>query len=320
MRRALLPWLAMFGIALALGVTAIVVLNATAFGAGGFVRIYLDALARGDAESALGIAGVDVPEDVSEVLLRDDVLTGLGDIREVSDVETAGVHHVTVAWDSPEGAGETTFAVERVGTRFGLFPEWRFAETPIATLSLTVLHDERFTVNGVAAVSGIAANEPGAYAVLAPGSYLLGHDTEFLVAEPVPVVVASAAEPIVATVEVLAGDRFAEQVTAEVTAYLDDCVTQEVLFPSACPFGQSIANRVISTPRWTMVEYPELVVQPGTEFGTWEIPSADATAHLVVDVQSLFDGSVTTFDEDVPFDVHYIATIMNERELLIVAQ
>jgi hypothetical protein len=33
----------------------------------------------------------------------------------------------------------------------------------------------------------------------------------------------------------------------------------------------------------------------------WRIPPTEATAHIDVDVRSLFDGSVTEVSEDVPF-------------------
>jgi hypothetical protein len=44
-----------------------------------------------------------------------------------------------------------------------------------------------------------------------------------------------------------------------------------------------------------------------------------ATAHLVVDVQSLFDGSITTFDQDVPFSVQYEVIVMEDGDPLITA-
>ena len=73
---------------------------------------------------------------------------------------------------------------------------------------------------------------------------------------------------------------------------LDRCATQDVLFPTGCPFGQSVENRVVSTPKWSIVEYPTVQVEPGDDFDSWVVPSASGTAHLVVDVQSLFDGSI----------------------------
>ncbi len=321
MRRAILPWLAAFGVALAAGALTVVALNATLFGAGGFVQVYLDAVARGDASAAMGLPGVELPADgVSDVLLDDDALAGLSDIRQLSVVEQDGVHVVTFAWNSPGGRGQSTFQVERVGTRFGLFPEWGFAAPPVATLSVKVLHDQRFSVNDLAARTDEASSAPQQYAVLVPGSYRVGHDTRFLEADSITLLVGEVEVPVEATVDVEPRPDFVDQVAAEVRASLDSCVTQTVLFPTGCPIGRSFSNRIVSTPAWSMVEYPEIVLQPGVEFGTWQSVRDTGVAHLVVDVQSLFDGSITTFDEDVPFPVSYLVTIVSENELLILAQ
>lgn len=321
MRRAILPWLVAFGIAVAAGTVTIVALNATVFGAGGFVRVYLDAVARGDAASALELPGVGHPgEGVSDALLTDDALAGLREVRELADVNEDGVHRITVAWESPEGGGETTFRVERIGTRFGLFPEWGFAVSPLDTVSLTVLHDRRFMVNGMAADTGLVANTARDYSVLAPGSYRFTHDTEFLSADPVVILIDQGEGPVEATLDVQPTALFAERVSVEVAAHLDECATQTVLFPSGCPIGQAIPNRVVGAPVWSMVEYPAITLQPGVDFGTWQTVRVPATAHLVVDVQSLFDGSISTFDQDVPFQVSYLVSIVGEHQLRIEAQ
>ena len=321
MRRAILPWLAVFVVALAAGALTVVALNASVFGAGGFVRVYLDAIARGDAAAALGLPGVDLPAgEVSAALLTDDALAGLSDIRQLSESEQDGIHVVTVAWDSPGGSGQSTFRVERIGTRFGLFPEWGFVSPPTATVSLKVLHDQRFSVNDLETRTDETANAVRQYAVLVPGSYRIGHDTRFLEADSVTLLASDIDTPLEATVDVQPTPDFVDQVTTEVHASLDACVTQTVLFPTGCPIGRSFSNRIVSTPVWSMVEYPEIVLQPGVEFGTWQSVRDTGIAHLVVDEQSLFDGSITTFDDDVPFPVSYVVTIVSEHELLILAQ
>ena len=90
-----------------------------------------------------------------------------------------------------------------------------------------------------------------------------------------------------------------------------------MLFPTGCPFGQTIENRVVSDPVWTMVAFPEFEIVPGAEFGTWTTGRAPGTAHLVVDIQSLFDGTVSTFDQDVAFAVTYTATIDGDTLTLV---
>jgi hypothetical protein len=50
------------------------------------------------------------------------------------------------------------------------------------------------------------------------------------------------------------------------------------------------------------------------------MPRTSAAAHLVVEVRSLFDGTVSTFDEDVPFTASYLVAFLPGKELLITAQ
>jgi hypothetical protein len=307
--RRVLPWIVAFVLAIATGGGTIVALNATVFGPGDFVRVYLDALARGDAESALGLPGVDGAGG-DDLLLDDDVLTGLTGIRQLSDDALGdGRHRVVFEWTAPAGSGTTVFEVERVGTRLGLFPEWGFSVSPVARLTLDVLHDQRFSANGVEEDTG--RDEAGAveYAVLVPGSYVLGHDTLYLQADDVTVLADEVGAVLDATLDVQAGPAFASALDEEVRDHLTECTTQKVLFPTGCPFGQTITNRVVSDPLWTMVAFPEFEIVPGTEFGTWRAGPASGTAHLVVEVKSLFDGTVSTFDEDVIFEVTYIGRI-----------
>jgi hypothetical protein len=307
--RRVLPWLVALVLAAAAGGGTVAGLNATVFGPGDFVRVYLDALARGDAESALALPGVDAA-GADDLLLEDDVLTGLTGIRQLADDDLGGGRHrITFAWSAPAGEGTTAFEVERVGTRLGLFPEWGFAESPVATVELDVQHDPRFTANGVRHSTGRDASGAVAYAVLVPGSYVLGHSSTFLRASPVTVLADEVGAVLDAVVDVQAGPEFAATLRDEVHAHLDECATQQVLFPTGCPFGQTITNRVVSDPVWTIAAYPELKIAPGHVYGTWVAGPSPGTAHLVVDVKSLFDGSVSTFDEDVVFEVSYTTTI-----------
>ena len=157
MRRAILTWLAALVIAVLAGAGSIVVLNATVFGAGGFVSVYLNALARGDVSDALSLPGVDA-RGAGELLLQDGTLAGLSSIHQIRDDVHSGAHWITMGWTTPHGSGTTTFEVQRIGTRFGLFPEWGFAASPLATVALTVQNDARFTVNGVQEVSATPSN------------------------------------------------------------------------------------------------------------------------------------------------------------------
>jgi hypothetical protein len=308
MRRAILSWLTALVITALVGAGTVIALNATVFGAGGFVAVYLDALARGDVSDALSMPGVDA-RGADELLLQDGTLAGLSDIHQVSDEERAGAHWVTVAWTSPHGSGTTTFEVHRIGTRFGLFPQWGFAASPLATVSLSVTNDARFTVNGVQETAATHSDKAVDYAVLVPGSYTFGHSTALLSAAPHFVVADTVGQELSTIVQPEANARFIAAVTAEVHRQLDACATQTVLFPTGCSFGQSIQNRVSGAPEWTIEHYPTIRIAPGSDFGSWAIPSTPGTAHLKVGVTSLLDGSVSAFDQDVPFQLRAAITV-----------
>jgi hypothetical protein len=195
--------------------------------------------------------------------------------------------------------------VERIGTRFGLFPEWGFAISPVAVVSLAVEHDPRFTVNGFETSTGRQTSKASDYAVLVPGSYVFGHDSMFLRADRDTVLASTVGSTTDATVDVVANAEFHTELDAEVHKSLAACTTQHVLFPTGCPFGQRIDDRIVSDPLWTMKHYPTVSIDPSSAFGVWEVFDAPGTAHLKVDVESLFDGTVTTFDHDVPFHANY---------------
>ena len=110
--------------------------------------------------------------------------------------------------------------------------------------------------------------------------------------------------------------QFLSLVQQRVEEFLTDCATQEVLQPTGCPFGYLVDDRIDSTPKWSMTKQPTVDVKPdGAE---WTIPAAQAVAHIEVDVQSLFDGSISHVSEDVPFLVTGTITILPDGSATIV--
>lgn len=331
MRRTVITWSAVFALLFAGFAASVVALNADLYSANGFVRGYLSALERHDSASALEVPGVQTTNDAAHELLADDAMGDLADVRVIRDTANDdGTHTVAVEYaiSAPASAADpkpdattarSEFVVARDGTRLGLFPTWRFVTSPLNTVSITVLHDQDFEVNGLPVSADAEPDSPATYLVFAPGLYLIDHDSTYFTAAPVPLEVTAVGEIADAVVDVQANDDFVAEVQKHVTAYLTECTTQEVLMPTGCPFGKQLSNRVESAPKWTMAADPVVTIVPGEAPGTWTVPKTPATAHLVVDMKSLFDGTVTTFDEDVAFTVSYALTFEESQRLLITA-
>ena len=318
MRRSTVTWGLLAALVVVGAAILVAALNSTVYSASGFVSAYVGALQRQDAAGALELADVELAEGIDSSLLTRDAMTELDDVEIVGDATAPdGTHQVTVSYTVEGAAGTTTYSLERDGSHFGLFPRWSFAQSPLSTLFVSVLGDQRFTANGTELVT-TAAGEPSGYAVFAPGAYVLDHETHYLESDPVRVPVDRAGVNVPTAVTARANQTFVDEVGVQVRQILDDCTTQRVLQPTGCPFGETIRNRILDLPEWSMTSYPAVDLDPTDQIGVWTMPVTDGVAHLEVDIQSLFDGSVESLDQDVPFVAGYTVTILSTDELLVV--
>ena len=320
-RRLAIRWGVVFGALVLAFAGTVVTLNSTLYSAAGFVSSDLDALARHDVGGALAMPGVDHPAQAGSALLVPDALGPLASYTLVSD-ERAGNQHTLVFDIQFTGriSEEVEFWVEHTGQRLGVFSGWEFSRSPIGVLEATPLHAADFEVNGVPVTSAEGAGEPARFQVLTPGLYTLAHQSEFLHAEPATFLADSSMGATPAELNIQASPAFVAQVNEELATYLDDCATQQVLQPTDCPFGQPMSNRIDGLPEWSIVQYPDVTIAPSAKPGVWVVPPTPAAAHLKVPVRSLFDGTVSTFDEDVPFEVEYEITFPGDGGLLIKAR
>jgi hypothetical protein len=317
-RRGLTTWIVLAAVLVAAFIATVVTVNLTLYSAQGFVGSYLSALARHDVAGALRTPGVSSPMNASRALLRADALAELADIRVVSDTTTpTGAHRVTMSYRVGGKDGSTTFDVRRDGSHLGLFSAWRFAVTPISALHVTVDHAASFVANGL---PENPANGDGTYLVLTPAAVTLSHTSRYLTAAPKTMLLGQPSVVTPEVVQVTASSAFVAAVQKELDEHLASCVKQTVLQPTGCPMGQQIRDRVQDTPTWSMVKSPVVAIDPAAGIGNWMVPAIRGTAHLKVTVKSIFDGSISTFDQDVPFTVSYAILIAGDGTLQITAQ
>ena len=319
MRRALKSWLIGFVLLVAAFFASVAILNATIYSAHGFVSSYFNALNRHDATTARELPGVRAPSGVATTLLTDGALGSIADIHLEHDTATgnAGVHSVEYSYTLGTRRENSTYSIVRTSSYLGFFSRWAFEKSPLAMVSVAAPHDPRFRVNETDVVSTVERTQSQPYVVFTPGLYSFDLKTTYLIATPVSVPVTEPASVTPVRVEAEANKVFVTEVSTELHKYYIACATQTVLLPTACPFGKSFSNRVISTPAWSMVSDPAVTVIPDQTSGHWLVPSAVGVAHLVVKVQSLYDGSISTFDADVPFTVSYTITIGPNNHLTI---
>ncbi|WP_337001260.1 MULTISPECIES: hypothetical protein [unclassified Microbacterium] len=295
------------------------------YGPSAFVVRYLDLLSSGRAADALQVPGVALERETlekagispaaSEAMLRRAALAPLSDVKVESEKPAKGGTAVTVSYEAGGHAGTTTFLVDQAGWA-GVTPNWRFTTSPLAVVDLTVRGADRFSMNGFevdrrqvsAAGAEAGALDPLPLLVFTPGLYSVSVKTPISTASGFGVL---ADTPLAVTpldVQTTPTPEFVEVVQQRVEEFLTKCTEQEVLQPTACPFGRIITNRLSSAPEWSIVTQPTVTVTP--DDGGWQIPPTDAVAHLDVDVRSLFDGSVEPMSEDVPFQVNGTIVIL----------
>ncbi|WP_353112782.1 hypothetical protein [Microbacterium sp.] len=295
------------------------------YGPSAFVERYLELLASGRAADALQVPGVAVDSaalkaaglepTASEALLRHDAMAPLTDVEVRSETVENGVAHVTVDYVAGRHAGSSTFEVVQDGWA-GVTPNWRFATSPLAEVALVVRGSDQFAVNGFALdrrqVSKDGADakplDPLHMLVFTPGIYSVTVDTAIAQSSGVGVLADSPLANTPVDVQAQPTDKFRSVVQKRVEEFLASCATQQVLQPTACPFGLEVRNRIVNLPKWSITTQPKVSVQP--DGAHWQIPPTDAVAHIEVDIQSLFDGSIEHVNEDVPFQVDGTITIL----------
>jgi hypothetical protein len=283
-----------------------------------FVLHYLELLQDRRAAEALAVPGVAVdstelesaglPATASEALLRSDALQAITDARVTSETVDGDITRVTVEYRAGAYDGRTTFAVRQDGWS-GVVPHWRFDVSPLAVVDLTVRGSMRFSVNGFeidkrqVSVDGADADPSAAVPLLvfSPGLYSVAVDTAISATPGVAILADSPLTGVPVDVQAEPTEEFVSVVQQRVEDFLTTCAEQKVLQPTGCPFGFTVRNRIDDAPTWSIVQQPTVSVVP--DGAGWRIPSAKAVARIEVDIRSIFDGSVRTVEEDVPFTV-----------------
>lgn len=331
--RIVLTWLA--AIAFTFGATALtlLLLNGSVYSASAFVERYFSAVAGDHVAEALHTPGVALsptqlrelgyPADTSQALLQPGMLTaGPENVTVVADqANPSGTHTVALSFTIGGIPARASYEVAARPALFGVVNQWEFVTSPLQLLTVTVQNGTHFTVGGVtldARANGsddpTAFTQTANYLAFAPANYQLNYDSELIAATPTLVTVMPDHENT-ATVDVQPTAALTEKVQRQLDDFLAQCVTQQVLQPAGCPFGESIDDRVVNAPTWSIVTNPKVTLSAGDD--GFVMPPTPGVVHLNVEVQSLYDGSTSTLSKDVEYDVALVVQIRDDGSLAI---
>ena len=291
-----------FGL-LALGVVAlwlltVLGLNLTVFSATSLGSTYLRALETSDWGLAASHAGL---TRAPQILPLGSETVKNPRIVGTSSLPT-GELVIQADYELGENTESTVFVVAQGEPVLWFFDTWRFTRQPLASLQFAVIGDQRVSVNGTE-LDLTDLGVPPRTTVFVPGIYASSLESEWVEAQPVVSVMTEVGQPAGVRLVVSPTSALMETTTGAVEAYLDGCVAQAVLQPAECPFGVSITDRVVGMVQWTILDYPDVQLRLSADRATWTMVAEDGVAEVTVQVQSLFDGSITEFRETEVFDV-----------------
>ncbi|RZS56198.1 hypothetical protein EV141_1651 [Microcella putealis] len=267
------------------------------------VERYLEALAADQLPAAAALSGLE-PGDALP----------LGDEGEptvlrvvAAQPRDGGRVAVTALYGGDNDAATVIFLLEPAERLAGIIPQWRFVEPPVTRIPVGVDQHTELLVSGRALVTP-GPGETAIATAFIPARVSVANAEPFLDAASTRIRPRSVAPPPV-ILTATPSERLVREVERQLTEVLDTCATQEVLQPSGCPFGRAVTgDRVIDRPAWMRVDAPQVSLTLSANPGRFSLDGS-ATMRVEVEVQSLFDGTVSRLTEDVVADVSGIVVL-----------
>ncbi|UZD62225.1 hypothetical protein [Brevibacterium sp. JSBI002] len=316
-------------------------LNGHMFGPEATVEKYFGELSDGDAEGALKVADVDVPQE-SRTLLTNEVLGGseaLPDDVTVEDAEISGdTATVAVTYDVGGSKSNSTLTLHRAGKKALFFDDWALKSPELLTLTVDTPGLKKVKVDGIDVDSDGSTLSLPAF----PGLYTidLAEKSDLITADAVEVRAflgddANMEGKETPLLSAHPSDAFRAEVDKQVKTLIDSCAKKSVAQPDGCPFGSSLADSYDATGlKWSISSYPTVTVADdsmgtdqysnpedatGPNGGPAWLISSDTTGEaLVTGSYEMFDES-EPFDDTVTFDLNGTAEIVDGKVVITVS-
>lgn len=286
---------------IAAAVVVIWLVNAKAYGPGKQVENYLQALRDGNGSQALGLLNATVPE-ANAALLDGDALRATMAGVEVLDIEETGTAvddrtDVVVSFRSGEDEEQSTFQLEKTGTRWLFFDQWAFRPVTLPAVQVHAANQNEAVLNGTRVALPEGNNT---FAAFYPSRVAASYESGYFEAPEQSGVLAAPAASLDLTLRSQATPALVDAVDARVREFLDNCAgEQDRLAPAGCPFYHMTENRVEPPIVWEITKYPTVQISPAD--GHWVLAPLEGTARVTATQTDLFSGVQSPLVEDKDF-------------------
>ena len=274
---------------IAAAVVAVYFVNAKMYGPEEHVRGYLQKLADGEGEQALGLLQAQVP-DANAALLDDDALrasvqglevTGFGEVRDIGEdrVEVP----VNYTYDGEDGS--TTFVLENTGRRWMFFDTWEFVPSVLPTVQVSAPVLREANLNGVRVTLPEGTNTFAAFPL---SRVAASYESQYLAAPEERAVVTADSEGRQLALAPAATQELISKVDTGIREFLDGCTAADRLAPPGCPFYHLTNNRVEQPIKWSIAQYPKVELTQAE--GRWVLSPLTGTARVTATQVDLFSG------------------------------
>ena len=286
---------------IAAAVVVIWLVNAKAYGPGKQVEDYLQALQDGNGAQALGLLNAEVP-DANAVLLDGDALrastAGL-EVLEIEEIETSVENRsdVVVRYRLDGTENQSTFQLEKTGTRWMFFDQWGFRPVTLPDIRVSAANQNEAVLNGTRVALPEGSNT---FAAFYPSRVAASYTSGYFEAPEETGVLAAPSGSLDLTLRSQATPALVEAVDARVHEFLDNCAgEQNRLAPAGCPFYHLTDNRVEPPITWEITKYPTVEISPAD--GHWVLAPLEGTARVTATQTDLFSGVQSPLVEDKEF-------------------
>ena len=285
-------WLLVLMLALAACIVTISIVNDKSFGPERTISSYLNALKAGNGAKALGLLQARVPSANAAALDGSALAASMTALEDISIGKAVdgkdGQKVVTVSYTVDGTALTSTFTLLHGPRQWLFFDSWKMVPSTLPLIEVSVVNANQASINGV------DANMPdghNAFAVFYPGRYELEYRSPLFAAPPVVRAVTGTDGTAAVSLATGPTTELLSQVGGTIRSYLDGCAKQPVLMPTGCPMSTRSDNRITSTVKWSILEYPAVAISPYG--GQWVMAPLAGKAQVEYREQNLFTGQIS---------------------------